>query len=145
VAQQQTYANHVRYHAPFHYLLSPLMLLLLAWSVVQVVRHPGWETAMGLVLTLVLVVTVFLTRIYAMKVQDRVIRLEEHLRFARLLPAEVARQATEKIPLRLIIALRFASDEELPGLVAKVLDGSFAQPAEVKKAIQTWRGDYWRV
>ena len=145
MAQQQTYANHVRYHAPFHYFLSPLMLLLLVWSVAQVVRHPGWETAMGLVLTLVLVVTVFLTRVYAMKVQDRVIRLEEHLRFARLLPAEVARQATEKIPLRFIIALRFASDEELPGLVAKVLDGSLAQPAEVKKAIQTWRGDYWRV
>lgn len=145
MAQQQTYANHVRYHAPFHYFLSPLMLLLLAWSVVQVVRHPGWETAMGLVLTLVLVVTTFLTRVYAMKVQDRVIRLEEHLRFARLLPAEVARQATEKIPLRFIIALRFASDEELPGLVGKVLDGSLAQPAEVKKAIQTWRGDYWRV
>ena len=145
MAQQQTYANHVRYHAPFHYCLSPLMLLLLVWSVAQVVRHPGWETAMGLVLTLVLVVTVFLTRVYAMKVQDRVIRLEEHLRFARLLPAEVARQATEKIPLRFIIALRFASDEELPGLVGKVLDGSFAQPAEVKKAIQTWRGDYWRV
>lgn len=145
MAQQQTYANHVRYHAPFHYFLFPLMLLLLAWSVVQVVRHPGWETAMGLVLTLVLVVTTFLTRVYAMKVQDRVIRLEEHLRFARLLPAEVARQATEKIPLRFIIALRFASDEELPGLIAKVLDGSLAQPAEVKKAIQTWRGDYWRV
>ena len=145
MAQQQTYANHVRYHAPFHYFLSPLMLLLLVWSVAQVVRHPGWETAMGLVLTLVLVVTVFLTRVYAMKVQDRVIRLEEHLRFARLLPAEVARQATEKIPLRFIIALRFASDEELPGLVGKVLDGSLAQPAEVKKAIQTWRGDYWRV
>lgn len=145
MAQQQTYANHVRYHAPFHYFLSPLMLLLLVWSVAQVVRHPGWETAMGLVLTLVLVVTTFLTRVYAMKVQDRVIRLEEHLRFARLLPAEVARQATEKIPLRFIIALRFASDEELPGLVGKVLDGSLAQPAEVKKAIQTWRGDYWRV
>ena len=145
MAQQQTYANHVRYHAPFHYFLSPLMLLLLVWSVAQVVRHPGWETAMGLVLTLVLVVTVFLTRVYAMKVQDRVIRLEEHLRFARLLPAEVARQATEKIPLRFIIALRFASDEELPGLVAKVLDGSLTQSAEVKKAIQNWRGDYWRV
>ena len=145
MAQQQTYANHVRYHAPFHYFLSPLMLLLLVWSVVQVVRHPGWETAMGLALTLVLVVTVFLTRGYAMKVQDRVIRLEEHLRYGRLLPAEMARQATEKIPLRFVIALRFASDEELPGLVAKVLDGSFAQPAEVKKAIQTWRGDYWRV
>lgn len=145
MAQQQTYANHVRYHAPFHYFLSPLMLLLLAWSVVQVVRHPGWESAMGLVLTLVLVVTTYLTRVYAMKVQDRVIRLEEHLRFARLLPAEVARQATEKIPLRFIIALRFASDEELPGLVGKVLDGSLAQPAEVKKAIQNWRGDYWRV
>lgn len=145
MAQQQTYANHVRYHAPFHYFLSPLMLVLLVWSVVQLVRHPGWEAAMGLVLTLVLVVTTFLTRVYAMKVQDRVIRLEEHLRFARLLPAEMARQATEKIPLRFIIALRFASDEELPGLVAKVLDGSLAQPAEVKKAIQTWRGDYWRV
>lgn len=145
MAQQQTYANHVRYHAPFHYFLSPLMLLLLIWSVAQVVRHPGWETAMGLVLTLVLVVTAFLTRIYAMKVQDRVIRLEEHQRFARLLPAETARLATEKIPLRLVIALRFASDEELPGLVAKVLNGSLAQPAEVKKAIQAWRGDYWRV
>jgi len=145
MAQQQTYANHVRYHAPFHYFLSPLMLLLLVWSVVQVVRHPGWETVMGLVLTLVLVVTTFLTRVYAMKVQDRVIRLEEHLRFARLLPAETARQATEKIPLRLVIALRFAPDEELPGLIARVLDGSLAQPAEVKKAIQSWRGDYWRV
>ena len=99
---------------------------------------------MNLILTIVIVIAFFLTRVYALMVQDRLIRLEEQLRFQRVLPADLAqREAGISIPF--LVALRFASDEELAGLVQLVLDNKFAKPVEVKKSIRNWRGDYHRV
>ncbi len=144
MSETQNYSNHARYHRPFHQVGFPLVAIYLIWSIWLLVRQPGWETAMNLVLISALVVTFFLTRLYALKVQDRLIRLEEQLRFQRVLPAELARRAAE-IPVPFLVALRFAPDEELGGLVEQVLAGSFAKPVEVKRAIRNWRGDFWRV
>lgn len=144
MAETQNFANHVRWHPPFHFVASPLLLIYLIWSVVQLVRHPGWESGMNLILTIVIVITFFLTRVYALMVQDRLIRLEEQLRFQRVLPADLAQRAAG-ISIPFLVALRFASDEELAGLVRQVLDNKFAKPVEVKKAIRNWRGDYHRV
>ena len=82
-------------------------------------------------------------RLQALKVQDRVIRLEERLRYRDLLSADLAARASD-LPVSQIIALRFASDAELGGLVERTLNGEFEKTKDIKLAIKDWRGDYLR-
>ncbi|HZS08879.1 MAG TPA: DUF6526 family protein [Blastocatellia bacterium] len=140
----QSYANHVRWHPIYHFFLSPIMVLNLIWSVVRVIRFPGWDNAELALLGVGLAVMALLVRTNPLRVQDRVIRLEEQLRYQRVLPAELAERAGA-LPVSKIAALRFAPDEELPGLVRQVLDGKLAKSDEIKRAIKNWRGDYFRV
>jgi len=141
---QQTYANHTRWHPPFHFFVLPVMLINLIWWIVECFRHPGWNEGWLVVVSLALLLLTFLTRLNALKVQDRVIRLEERLRYQRLLPADLALQAGS-LRAAHIIALRFAADEELEGLVRQVLAGRLTKPAEIKQAIKHWRSDTFRV
>ena len=83
-------------------------------------------------------------RLQALRAQDRVIRLEEALRYQKLLPAELLERALN-LPTAQIIALRFAPDEELPDLVGRTLSGEFKTSKEIKLAVKNWRGDYLRV
>jgi hypothetical protein len=140
----QAYANHARTHPPFHFFLAPGMLLLLILSIVNVVRHYHRLDAWILLLIGVLFpVALLLIRINPLRVQDRLIRLEERLRLQALLSAELSARIGELTESQLV-ALRFASDEELPGLVAKVLTARMASK-DIKKAIVTWRADTFRV
>lgn len=140
----QTYATHTRWHPPFHFVLTPILLLHFLFTAYQLYRTPDLAHAEALLLAVGLIVMALLTRINPLKAQDRLIRLEEQLRYQRVLPAKLAAQASA-LPERFIVALRFAPDEELPGLVQQVLDRKFEKPGEVKKAIKNWRGDYFRV
>ena len=142
--ETQTYANHTRRHAPYHFVLVPLLLLHFVYSAYCLYQTPDFAHVEALLLAFGLLVMLLLLRINPLRAQDRVIRLEERLRYQRVLPADLAARAHE-LPERFIVALRFASDEELPGLVKQVLDRKFAKPAEVKQAIKQWRGDYFRV
>ena len=139
----QTLANHVRFDPPFHYFVLPVFAISWIVSVVLAVRHPGFLHVWIVIFNTALIVAVTKIRAYALRVQDRVIRLEERLRLATLLPDSLRSQIT-KISERQLIALRFASDEEMPALVDRVLSANLA-PADIKKAIQNWRPDYWRV
>ncbi len=140
----QSYANHVRFQPPFHFFLLPGTLLLLILSIVNVVRHLHRLDAWILLLIgILLPVAVPLIRINPLRAQDRVIRLEERLRLQALLSQELRPRIPELTESQLI-ALRFASDEELPALVAKALAGKMASK-DIKKAIVTWRGDTFRV
>jgi len=141
---QQTYANHTRWHPPFHFFVMPVLLINLIWSVVAEVMSPGWNHGWWTVVSLALLLLGFLARINALKVQDRIIRLEEKLRYQQLLPGDLARQAGP-LAVGQIIALRFASDGELEALVREVLGGRLTKPAEIKKAIKNWRSDTFRV
>ncbi len=140
----QTYATHVRWHPPYHFVVAPILALHVFYTIWRVYQEPSFDRIEQLVLAIGIFLVGGLTRINALRVQDRLIRLEEKLRYQKVLPADLAARA-KSLPVPFMIALRFASDEELAGLVTQALEGRFEKPVEIKKAIQNWRGDYFRV
>jgi hypothetical protein len=144
----QNLQNHTKVDPPFHYFLAPVGLLLFAGAVYKATQngfdssHILWSVEL-IVGALWAIVAVFKIRLYSLKVQDRVIRLEERLRMQELLSASLKSRVYELTEQQLI-ALRFASDGELPTLVEKTLAGNLP-PKAIKQAIQSWRPDYWRV
>jgi len=140
----QTYANHARLHPPFHFFLAPGSAVLLVLTVVNVVRHyRQLEAWILLLMGALFFLAVFLIRLNPLRAQDRLIRLEERLRLQALLSADL-RPRIDDLTESQFIALRFASDGELPALVAKVLAANM-QSKDIKKAIVTWRADTFRV
>ncbi|HEX8720956.1 MAG TPA: DUF6526 family protein [Pyrinomonadaceae bacterium] len=140
----QTYANHTRWHAPFHYFVAPVLAANFVIAGVQLVRDPGLDRGWAVVVAAALVALAGLARLNPLKVQDRVIRLEESLRYYQLLPEDLAARAAALTPAQ-TAALRFASDEELEGLVRDVVEGRLSKPDEIKRAIKDWRPDTLRV
>jgi hypothetical protein len=143
-SREQSYENHVRRHPPFIFFVVPVLIINVIWSIVLVWRNPGWTQGWWVVVSIALVVMAALSRTNALKVQDRVIRLEESLRYQRALTPELLQQ-TEKLTTGQIVALRFAPDDELSSLVWQVVEGNLNKPAEIKKAIKKWRPDVERV
>ncbi len=139
----QSYSNHGRTDPWFHYGIAPILLICFLWSIYFTVRRASaihiWLTALSLTILLL----AFLCRSYALKVQDRVIRLEERLRLSALL-SEPLRSQIPQLEERQLVALRFAADDEIPALVEKTLREKL-DPKAIKKSIQRWRPDYWRV
>ena len=141
--QPQTHKNHLRLDPPFHFFLAPVSILIFIYTVVELVRDPSFNSAVRVVGGVWLVVAAVLLRIYPLKVQDRVIRLEERLRLHQLVPAPLQSRIPELSEGQLI-ALRFASDAEVPALMQKTLDGKW-KGKQIKAAVQNWRADNWRV
>jgi hypothetical protein len=139
----QSLANHVRFDPAFHFFVVPVFAVSWILSVVFLVRHFGFLHCWVAIVNTALLVAVIRFRQYALKVQDRIIRLEERLRLATLLPDPLCPQIA-KLSERQFIALRFASDEEVPALVEHILAANLS-PVDVKKTIKNWRPDYWRV
>jgi len=139
----QSFSHHTRYDPLFHFFLLPVFAITLIVSVVHLVRRPGFFTAWMVVVAIAALVALFKVRLYPLKVQDRVIRLEERLRLMALLAPGLRPRIPEFTESQLI-ALRFASDAELPALAARALNEKLAAP-DIKKAIQQWRPDHWRV
>jgi hypothetical protein len=139
----QNLANHARLDPPFHFFVLPVLAITVIVTLVHLVRRPGLHSAWLVVLCVALLFLAFKARIYALKVQDRVIRLEERLRLATLLP-ESLRLRIGELSESQLIALRFASDEEIPALVEATLTKQLAA-ADIKKAVKNWRADYFRV
>ena len=140
----QSLANHTRWHAPFHYFVLPVMLINLVWSVVQCVKVPSLSSGWWIVVSLALLMLTFLVRLNPLKVQDRIIRLEEKLRYQQVLSPALLQQASA-LRTGQIIALRFAGDDELEELVRAVLAGKLTKNIEIKGAIEHWRADTFRV
>ena len=142
--RSQTYANHIRLHAPFHFFLAPGAIVLLSLAIINVVRHNlQLDSWILLLMAILFFAALFLVRLYPLKAQDRIIRLEERLRLEGVLSAGLVPRIRELTEAQLI-ALRFASDSELPELVEKVL--ATKMPArDIKKAVVTWRADTFRV
>jgi hypothetical protein len=143
MSEAQNYKNHVRYDPAFHFTLIPACALLIIGAVVHTYRHWGdlkawWMLAIAVTLTW----ASFLLRIYALRNQDRIIRLEETLRMQRLCPDTVSRAA--ELNSRQLAALRFCSDAELPAMAKRTLDEKLSNDA-IKRAVKEWRGDYSRI
>ena len=142
--KSQSYANHTRYAPGYHFVTLPLVTIYVAWSIIRVVNNPIEDTWYALVGALALLGVYTYTRVFPLKVQDRVIRLEERLRLARLLPAEM-QPHIDTMRARHLIALRFASDEEVPSLVQQILANPGLTASDVKKQVRNWRGDWFRI
>jgi hypothetical protein len=139
----QTFTSHTRFDPLFHFFALPVFLLAALAALVHFIWHPGWHSAAFFVVSVAAAVAVVKERLYALRVQDRVIRLEERLRLAALLPENLRSRIPELTESQLI-ALRFASDGELAKLAERALNEKLTK-VEIKKAIQVWRPDYWRV
>ena len=150
---EQNFSNHAKFVPMFHFFLLPALLLNLIWAVrwffpLQVNTMFGFQVFMGhlvnLMVAIALIVMAFLARTFALGVQDRVIRLEERMRFERLLPEDLKPRIGE-FTINQLVALRFACDAELPALARKVLDARISQRKAIKQMVQNWRPDYQRV
>jgi hypothetical protein len=139
----QTLANHARFDPTFHFFLIPIFAINAIVSIWNLVKNPGLGSAWIMVVSFAAVVAVFKMRIYALKVQDRVIRLEERLRLEQLAPERLRPRICELTEGQLI-ALRFADDSEIAELAEKTLADRLP-PKQIKQTVRSWRPDYWRV
>jgi hypothetical protein len=139
----QNYQNHTRYDPPYHFFVLMVALAAVPFSLWSLWKQPGLASVAHVIAGCALVVAVLKIRTYPLKVQDRLIRLEERMRLQQLLP-EKTRSRIGELTESQLVALRFASDEELPDLVEKVLAGRM-ESKEIKKTIRNWRPDNFRV
>jgi len=140
----QTFENHTRYVPLYHFVLFGILMINLVWSVVRIIRHPSVDAVVALLIAFSLLILFFYARQFALTMQDRLIRLEMRLRLAKVLPADLAQRIGE-LTVSQLIGLRFASDEELPDLVRKVLAERITDRTAIKRLVRTWQGDYLRV
>jgi Family of unknown function (DUF6526) len=148
--QPQSFANHTRFDPLFHFFLVPVFALGLVLSLVHFFAHLGegdfrdhLHSGLIVLLAVALLLWLFKTRLYALRVQDRVIRLEERVRLMQLLPERLRGRIPELTESQLC-GLRFASDGELPALAERALNEKLSRK-DIKRAVQSWRPDYWRV
>jgi Family of unknown function (DUF6526) len=146
----QTYANHRRLDPPFHFFLLPVFGLGLILSLIHFFYHlresdmrDNIHSFLLIVLAVALITLVLKVRLYSLKVQDRIIRLEERLRLTQLL-SEPLRARIPELTEGQLVGLRFASDAEVRKLVERALNEKLERK-DIKKAVQNWRPDYWRV
>jgi hypothetical protein len=140
----QTYKTHRRTVPLYHLVLWVCLAVLFTWSVVRLVHAPAGDSLFAVLTVFTLVLLAIFVRTFPLRVQDRLIRLEMHLRLRELLPPELHDRIGEFTP-RQLIALRFASDRELPGLAATVLRDNIRNGTAIKKMIKDWRADDLRV
>jgi len=144
MAGPQSYKNHARLRPAFHFFAVPVLLVNVFVQLWLLRGVPTLGSVWAVVVAAALVTTAFLSRTQALSAQDRIIRLEMHLRLRDVLPADLQKRVQELSP-RYLVALRFASDAELPGLIREVLVGTLKTPREVKRRVRDWQGDWLRV
>jgi hypothetical protein len=135
--------NHARYSVPFHFILLPALLAVFVGSIFNLCNSSGdnlYSASLVCVLSFLVFAFAFIARSFALKAQDRAIRAEENFRHFML----TNRSMDSRLTMGQMIALRFASDEEFPALAQKAADTKMSGK-DIKKAIRTWRADYYRV
>ena len=140
----QSYATHRRFLFGFHGVTFAILLANVIWWSVRAFRDFSWERVMLLFLSVGVALLFLYTRTFASGNQDRIIRLEERLRLARVLPGELKGRVDEFTTDQLV-ALRFASDQELPELAGRVLRDGMTDREAIKQMVVSWRPDHQRV
>jgi len=139
----QSYKKHTRILPGFHYFVLPVLFLNVLIEIRRLwldpTAHFAWET----VVAAALLGLAFLSRVQALSVQDRVIRLEMRLRLRGVLPPDL-QPTIGQLKHRQLVALRFASDSELPELIREVVAGKLATPKDIKMRIKDWQADWLR-
>jgi len=141
--EPQNFKNHAKFVPLYHGFAFPVALLNFLWAAKRAYSNPTWDTVIAALFGAAVVVVFFFARIFALSVQDRVIRLEMRLRMREQLPADLVARIPEFTTPQLV-ALRFASDAELPALARKVLDERLQDRRVIKKMITDWQADHQR-
>jgi hypothetical protein len=144
-AQTQTFANHRRFFPLYHYFVLPILGLNVLMTIIYAYRHPGsmkWNV-WQIIVALALVAAVVALRTSVLIVQNRIIRLEQRMRLAAILP-ERLRARLPELTVSQLVGLRFASDAEVPALVERCLSGELPGRGDVKRAVTTWQPDFLR-
>jgi hypothetical protein len=139
----QSYKKHTRLLPPFHFFVIPVLLVNLINSIRHIWQAPTQHYAFEMVVAAALLMLAFLSRVQAVTVQDRVIRLEMRLRLRGLLPPDLQPSINDLTP-RQLVALRFASDAEMTDLVRDVLGGKLTTAKEIKMRVKSWQADWLR-
>ena len=143
MAAEQTYQSHRKYIPVFHFFVEPVLLLNVIAQLLYLNRYRTLYKAWMVVVAIALAALPFVARYMVARVQDRAIRLEERMRLVSLLPPEV-RGRIDDLTMPQLVALRFASDEEVAGLAQRCLNGELTKGDQIKKEIKTWRADHVR-
>jgi hypothetical protein len=139
----QTYKNHARFFPLFHFFVAPVLLINFLNAIRHFYYRQSRDTVWEIILAAALVGLALAARQMALTVQDRVIRLEMRLRMNQVLPADLSARA-DQLTREQLVALRFASDAELPDLVRDVLAGNLQTQKAIKQRVRSWVPDYLR-
>jgi uncharacterized protein DUF6526 len=138
----QSYANHARWFPPWHFFAIPVLGANVIVQIVRLVEQPALATAWTVVVAIALVTGLICARWMPLRVQDRLICLEETLRLQRLMPDRAL--DIEQLTRAQFIGIRFASDAEVPHLLDRILASELVTRNDVKRAVQHWRSDHLR-
>lgn len=144
--KSQNYKNHAQYYPFHHFVLTPLTLIYLGWTVYKMDLSTSESTNSSFFMLLgavILVLLPLLARIYALKTQNRIILMEMRQRYFHL-TGKPFYPKENQLKLGQIIALRFAGDEELLDLMEKAISQKLS-PKDIKLQVKNWQGDYRRV
>jgi len=143
MAETQNFENHAKFVPGYHIVTFGIFAINFFWRIYQLIHAPSGEAAVNLLLAIAFVLTLLYARIFALTVQDSVIRTEMRLRMQRLLPADL-QSRTDEFSVSQLVALRFAGDQELPELARKVLEGKIEDRKAIKKMVKNWQADLLR-
>ena len=144
--KEQNFKNHVRFYPAHHFVLLPLLMVAIFISGYSIIHSPDQQvfyTWVTVILVFILAVAVMLRQHYALGNQNRIVRLEMRLRYFELTGKRFA-SIEQQLSFGQIAALRFASDEEFLPLIDRSIKENLL-PADIKKSIHNWQGDYMRV
>lgn len=142
-SRTQSFQNHTAWQPIFHYVASPLTGLYMLYAISLALREPSKASIIQALWAIGIAFGVFASRIMVLTVQNRIIRLEMRLRFRELLSGDLL-ERSKALTVRQLVALRFASDAELPALVERTLKGEFPTQKAIKAAIKDWQADWLR-
>ena len=143
MTKPQNFENHAKTVPGYHIVTLGIFAINLVWCIYRVIRGFSAQAVIALLLAIAFILLAFYARIFALTVQDRVIRLEMRLRLQQVLPPDLRPRILE-LQTGQLVALRFASDRELPDLVRKVLDEQTTDRKAIKKMIADWQPDFLR-